>query len=121
MAEINGESGPKASHEGETERAVELKRARREHRRQRPGGGHHDGTGNGVLRRGIVEKGLNAFHDGWNHRPPKIIDLLDDFVAPDPEPVVAAPREDPTVGLGPFENLKVGCSAEDRVIVLAEN
>ncbi|WP_231331598.1 CASTOR/POLLUX-related putative ion channel [Actinomadura graeca] len=45
---------------------------------------------------------------GWNHRAPKIIELLDDFVAAGSELVVAAPREDPTGDLGPFANLKVG-------------
>ncbi|WP_424923178.1 CASTOR/POLLUX-related putative ion channel [Actinomadura rubrisoli] len=47
---------------------------------------------------------------GWNHRAPKIIELLDDFVAAGSELVVAAPREDPTGDIGPFANLKVGFS-----------
>ncbi len=45
---------------------------------------------------------------GWNPRAPKIIELLDDFVAAGSELVVAAPREDPTADLGPFANLKLG-------------
>lgn len=44
---------------------------------------------------------------GWNHRAPKIIELLDEFLAPASELVVAAPREDPTGGLAPAANLKV--------------
>ncbi|GAA2169838.1 CASTOR/POLLUX-related putative ion channel [Actinomadura napierensis] len=44
---------------------------------------------------------------GWNHRAQKIIELLDDFLAPGSALTVAAPREDPTAGLGPFANLKV--------------
>ncbi|MBT2209982.1 potassium transporter TrkA [Actinomadura sp. NEAU-AAG5] len=47
---------------------------------------------------------------GWNHRAPKIIELLDDFVAPGSELIVAAPRDDPTGVLPPFANLKVGFS-----------
>ncbi|WP_067805379.1 CASTOR/POLLUX-related putative ion channel [Actinomadura formosensis] len=45
---------------------------------------------------------------GWNHRAPKIIELLDAFLAPASELVVAAPREDPTCGLPTPVNLKLG-------------
>ncbi|WP_455550613.1 CASTOR/POLLUX-related putative ion channel [Actinomadura geliboluensis] len=45
---------------------------------------------------------------GWNHRAPKIIELLDEFLAPGSELVVAAPREDPTGQLSEPANLKVG-------------
>ncbi|MFG1855852.1 potassium transporter TrkA [Actinomadura geliboluensis] len=45
---------------------------------------------------------------GWNHRAPKIIELLDEFLAPGSELVVAAPREDPTGQLAEPANLKVG-------------
>ncbi|TDD70137.1 potassium transporter TrkA [Actinomadura darangshiensis] len=45
---------------------------------------------------------------GWNHRAPKIIELLDGFLAPASELVVAAPGEDPTADLAPAANLKVG-------------
>ncbi|MGC4955131.1 CASTOR/POLLUX-related putative ion channel [Actinomadura citrea] len=45
---------------------------------------------------------------GWNHRAPKIIELLDEFLAPDSALVVAAPREDPTGALPPAANLKIG-------------
>jgi voltage-gated potassium channel Kch len=45
---------------------------------------------------------------GWNHRAPKIIELLDEFLAPQSELVVAAPREDPTGALPPAANLKIG-------------
>ncbi len=45
---------------------------------------------------------------GWNHRAPKIIELLDDFVAAGSELVVAAPRDDPTADLAPCANLKLG-------------
>ncbi|WP_368407029.1 potassium transporter TrkA [Actinomadura sp. NAK00032] len=45
---------------------------------------------------------------GWNHRAPKIIELLDEFLAPGSELVVAAPREDPTGRLAEPANLKVG-------------
>lgn len=44
---------------------------------------------------------------GWNHRAPKIIELLDEFLAPDSALVVAAPREDPTGALPPATNLKI--------------
>ena len=44
---------------------------------------------------------------GWNHRAPKIIELLDSFLAPASELVVAAPREDPTGDLPPAANLKI--------------
>ncbi|SNR62802.1 CASTOR/POLLUX-related putative ion channel [Actinomadura mexicana] len=44
---------------------------------------------------------------GWNHRAPKIIELLDEFLAPDSALVVAAPREDPTGALPPATNLRV--------------
>ncbi|MEU5993378.1 potassium transporter TrkA [Spirillospora sp. NPDC047418] len=44
---------------------------------------------------------------GWNHRAPKIIELLDEFLAAGSELVVAAPREDPTTGLPPPANLKI--------------
>ncbi|MEV0666626.1 potassium transporter TrkA [Actinomadura luteofluorescens] len=44
---------------------------------------------------------------GWNHRAPKIIELLDEFLAPDSALVVAAPREDPTGALPPAANLKI--------------
>ncbi|NDU76149.1 potassium transporter TrkA [Actinomadura sp. DSM 109109] len=44
---------------------------------------------------------------GWNHRAPKIIELLDEFLAPDSELVVAAPHEDPTGALPPTANLKL--------------
>ncbi|MFB4307570.1 potassium transporter TrkA [Actinomadura sp. GTD37] len=44
---------------------------------------------------------------GWNHRAPKIIELLDEFLAPASELVVAAPREDPTGALPPAANLKI--------------
>jgi ion channel POLLUX/CASTOR len=45
---------------------------------------------------------------GWNHRAPKIIELLDEFLAPGSALVVAAPREDPTGELPPPANLKLG-------------
>lgn len=45
---------------------------------------------------------------GWNHRAPKIIELLDAFLAPASELVVAAPREDPTRALPTPVNLKLG-------------
>jgi hypothetical protein len=44
---------------------------------------------------------------GWNHRAPKIIELLDEVLAAGSELVVAAPREDPTTGLPPPANLKI--------------
>ncbi|MFA1548203.1 potassium transporter TrkA [Actinomadura chokoriensis] len=44
---------------------------------------------------------------GWNHRAPKIIELLEEFLAPSSELVVAAPREDPTADLAPAANLKI--------------
>ncbi|MGI5202596.1 CASTOR/POLLUX-related putative ion channel [Spirillospora sp. CA-108201] len=44
---------------------------------------------------------------GWNHRAPKIIELLDGFLAPGSALVVAAPREDPTGALPPSVNLKI--------------
>jgi voltage-gated potassium channel Kch len=44
---------------------------------------------------------------GWNHRAPKIIELLDEFLAAGSELVVAAPREDPTAGLPAPANLKI--------------
>ncbi|MEU8346021.1 potassium transporter TrkA [Spirillospora sp. NPDC048832] len=45
---------------------------------------------------------------GWNHRAPKIIELLDEFLAPGSELVVAAPCDDPTGDLAEQANLKVG-------------
>ncbi|TYB44805.1 CASTOR/POLLUX-related putative ion channel [Actinomadura chibensis] len=45
---------------------------------------------------------------GWNHRAPKIIELLDEFLAPGSALVVAAPRADPTDDLRPPANLKLG-------------
>ncbi|WP_433478595.1 CASTOR/POLLUX-related putative ion channel [Spirillospora sp. CA-142024] len=45
---------------------------------------------------------------GWNHRAPKIIELLDEFLAPGSALVVAAPRADPTGVLAPAANLKIG-------------
>ncbi|TDC40968.1 potassium transporter TrkA [Actinomadura sp. KC345] len=44
---------------------------------------------------------------GWNHRAPKIIELLDEFLASGSALVVAAPREDPTGVLRPRDNLKL--------------
>lgn len=44
---------------------------------------------------------------GWNHRAPKIIELLDEFLAPGSALTVAAPREDPTGRLRPRTNLAV--------------
>ncbi|HEY8482439.1 MAG TPA: potassium transporter TrkA [Spirillospora sp.] len=44
---------------------------------------------------------------GWNHRAPKIIELLDQFLAPGSELTVAAPREDPTGVLRRCDALKV--------------
>ncbi|XRQ02357.1 CASTOR/POLLUX-related putative ion channel [Actinomadura welshii] len=44
---------------------------------------------------------------GWNHRAPKIIELLDEFLAPESALTVAAPREDPTGRLRPRDHLKV--------------
>ncbi|WP_396445808.1 potassium transporter TrkA [Actinomadura sp.] len=44
---------------------------------------------------------------GWNHRAPKIIELLDEFLAPGSEIMVAAPREDPTGDLAAVANLKI--------------
>ncbi|CNG71142.1 Uncharacterised protein [Mycobacterium tuberculosis] len=44
---------------------------------------------------------------GWNHRAPKIIELLDEFLAAGSELMVAAPREDPTAGLPQPANLKI--------------
>jgi voltage-gated potassium channel Kch len=54
---------------------------------------------------------------GWNHRAPKIIELLEDFVEPGSELQVAAPRRDPRAGLKPVHNLTVGfttCDPTDR-------
>lgn len=44
---------------------------------------------------------------GWNHRAPKIIELLDEFLAPSSELVVADPGEDPTGDLAPAAHLKI--------------
>src|SRR5690606_29300651 len=44
---------------------------------------------------------------GWNHRAPKIIELLDEFLAPGSALTVAAPREDPTGRPRPRTNLAV--------------
>ncbi|MFG2085964.1 potassium transporter TrkA [Spirillospora sp. NPDC048824] len=45
---------------------------------------------------------------GWNHRAPKIIELLDEFLASGSALMVAAPREDPTGRLRPCTGLKIG-------------
>jgi hypothetical protein len=57
-----------------------------------------------VVREPVPERTLML---GWNHRAPKIIELLDEFLAPASELVVAAPRADPTGELPPPANLKI--------------
>ncbi|GAA1825477.1 CASTOR/POLLUX-related putative ion channel [Actinomadura chokoriensis] len=57
-----------------------------------------------VAREPVPERTLML---GWNHRAPKIIELLDEFLAAGSELVVAAPREDPTAGLPAPANLKI--------------
>ena len=54
---------------------------------------------------------------GWNHRAPKIIDLLDDFVEPGSCLDIAALSDDPRAQLPPLTNLTVGhtrCDSTDR-------
>ncbi|GAA4155847.1 CASTOR/POLLUX-related putative ion channel [Actinomadura keratinilytica] len=54
---------------------------------------------------------------GWNHRAPKILELLDDFVEPGSSVLVAADRPDPTPALGELANITVGftrCDPTDR-------
>lgn len=57
-----------------------------------------------VVREPVPERTLML---GWNHRAPKIIELLDEFLAAGSELVVAAPREDPTAVLPAPANLKI--------------
>ncbi|MFA1542996.1 potassium transporter TrkA [Actinomadura sp. DLS-62] len=57
-----------------------------------------------VAREPVPERTLML---GWNHRAPKIIELLDEFLAPASELTVAAPREDPTESLPAPANLKI--------------
>ncbi|TDC12448.1 potassium transporter TrkA [Actinomadura bangladeshensis] len=86
-----------------------------------------------VAREPVPERTLML---GWNHRAPKIIELLDEFLAAGSELVVAAPREDPTAGLPAPANLKIdfvraepterpsleslGVGAYQKVIVLSD-
>ncbi|TDC44443.1 potassium transporter TrkA [Actinomadura sp. KC345] len=54
---------------------------------------------------------------GWNHRAPKIIDLLDDYVEPGSALDIAAPCEDPRGALPPLARLTIGhtpCDTTDR-------
>nr|WP_312032920.1 potassium transporter TrkA [Actinomadura latina] len=60
--------------------------------------------GTATVREPVPERTLML---GWNHRAPKIIELLDEFLAPASELVVAAPREDPTGELAAPANLKI--------------
>jgi voltage-gated potassium channel Kch len=50
---------------------------------------------------------------GWNHRAPKIIDLLDRYVQPGSVLLIAADRADPVVGLPPYDNLQVAFTAAE--------
>ncbi len=59
---------------------------------------HETAISTAVARAPVPERTLML---GWNHRAPKIIELLDEFLAPASELVVAAPRADPTRGAGP--------------------
>ncbi|WP_026341493.1 CASTOR/POLLUX-related putative ion channel [Actinomadura atramentaria] len=54
---------------------------------------------------------------GWNGRGAKIVELLDSFVEPGSELVIAARCDDPRGGLAPLANLSVGfehCDPTDR-------
>ncbi|MFI0370142.1 potassium transporter TrkA [Actinomadura sp. 1N219] len=54
---------------------------------------------------------------GWNHRAPKIIHLLDDYVEPGSVLDIAALSEDPRDALPPLTNLTIGhttCDSTDR-------
>ncbi|NVI86742.1 potassium transporter TrkA [Actinomadura sp. BRA 177] len=65
---------------------------------------HETAISTAVARAPVPERTLML---GWNHRAPKIIELLDEFLAPASELVVAAPRADPTGELAPPANLKI--------------
>ncbi|SEG91211.1 Castor and Pollux, part of voltage-gated ion channel [Thermomonospora echinospora] len=73
----------------------------------------------GSDRPAVVEEAIEVVHPripepgrtlllGWNHRAPKIIRLLDEFVEAGSELTIAGLCEDPRDGLGTLRNLTVG-------------